>query len=224
MLEIIIYFVMAAVVCTMLYMVLGKQVGEPPETPLTGPEPDKRDIEQEMRDIRRSRHFDGDAGEGLTAIANADAGFDPDEFIDNAKAAYSMILEAYAEGDKETLEMLLAPDMYAAYVEAIDGRDAQGLSQTTDLARIISANFIAADLTGKTANITVEYQADIASALTDADGKVAQGDLDRLAKVTELWSYSRTSGSATPNWLLTGVEEAGEDTLGSAPDFKSDNS
>ena len=222
MLDVIIYFVMAAIVCTMLYMVLGKQVGEPPETPMTGTEPQPRDIEQEMRDVRRSRHFEGDAGEGLRAIAGADDGFDPDEFIDNAKAAYAMILDAYAEGDKETLEMLLAPDMYAAYVEAIDGRDAQGLSQTTDLARIIRADYVSADLSGKTASITVEYEAEIASALTDKDGTVVQGDLDRLAKVTELWSYSRTAGGATPNWLLTGVEEAGEDTLGSAPDFKSD--
>ena len=91
MLEVVIYFVMAAVVCTMLYMVLGKQVGRPPEELMSAPEPQAGDTVQDMREVRRSRHFEGDAGEGLKAIAQADAGFDPDGFLDSAKAAYSMI-------------------------------------------------------------------------------------------------------------------------------------
>ncbi len=222
MLEVIIYFVMAAVVCAMLYMVLGKQVGEPPETPLGFPEPGAPKEQAEPRNERRSKHYDGDAGDGLSAIANADNGFDPDMFIDNAKAAYGMILEAYADGDKETLEMLLAADMNEAYVAAIEAREVRGVTQTTDLARIISANYIDASADGKTASITVEYDAEIASAIINSEGETVEGDLDRLARVSELWTYNRNLGSKNPNWLLVSVEEAGEDTLGSAPDFKSD--
>lgn len=220
--EVIIYFIMAAVVCTVLYMVLGKQVGQPPETPLMGAEPKARDVASEIKEARRSRHFDGPAGEGLSAIAQVDSSFDPDTFLDNAKAAYSMILEGYAEGDKETLEMLLAPDMNAAYVVAIDERDARGVTQTTDLARIIRADFISAEQAGKTASVTVEYEAEIASAIVNAQGELVDGDPDRLARVTELWTYSRDAGNKSQNWTLISVEEAGEDTFGSAPDFTPD--
>lgn len=217
--EILIYAVMAAVLCVMLFKVLGKQVGEPPETPLMGPDATPAEREEAPIEARRSRHFDGDAGEGLAAIANADPTFDPDTFIDGAKTAYGMILEGYADGDKETLAMLLSPEMNEAYVAAIDDRDARRVTQTTDLARLIRADFISASQDGKTSSVTVEYEAEIAAAILNAEGDVIEGDPDRLARVTELWSYTREAGNMSANWALISVEESGEDTLGSAPDF-----
>ena len=224
MLDVLIYFIMAAVVCTMLYMVLGKQVGEPPETPLSGENGPSLVTEPDAPQERSSKHFVGPGGDGLADIARADKTFDPDMFLDNAKAAYAMILEAYADSDKETLQMLLGADMNAAYVAAIDAREARGVTQTTDLARIISAQFVSASQKGKTAMIAVEYEAEIASALTNAEGEVVEGDLDRLARADEVWTYTRNLSSENPNWELISVEEAGDDTLGSAPDFKAGDS
>ncbi|MEE9346845.1 MAG: Tim44/TimA family putative adaptor protein [Robiginitomaculum sp.] len=220
MLELIIFFIIAASVVTMLYMVLGKQVGEAPETPFvdeifgttSGP---NETAPQE----RRSRHYSGDGGEGLALINAGDDSFNPDEFIDGAKAAYAMILEAYADGDLETLEALLSDEMFAAYKEAIEARAAQGLTQTTDLARLLRADFVSASSADGLGEISVEYEAEIASAMTNEQGEVVDGDLDTLSRVTEIWAYERRLRSATPDWKLISVTEAGEDTFGSAPDF-----
>lgn len=222
MVELLIYFVIATVVCVMLYMVLGKQVGEAPDTPFVdqvfGNDPNAPAPEVE----RGSPHFDGDAGEGLTLIASKVSGFHPNDFIDSAKAAYGMILEGYADGDMETLEMLVSAEMFAAYKAAIEDREAQSLTQTTDLARIISAKFVEASCGIETAAISVAYEADIASALMNASGDVVQGDIETLGRVSEIWTYERNIKSKSSDWALVSVVENGDDTLGSAPDFNPD--
>ena len=51
---------------------------------------------------------------GLTQIRLADRRFDLQQFLVGARAAFEMIIEAYAAGDKRTLRPLLADDVYAA--------------------------------------------------------------------------------------------------------------
>jgi predicted lipid-binding transport protein (Tim44 family) len=63
----------------------------------------------------------------------------------------------------------------------------------------------------------------VTSALLNEKGEVVEGDLDMLNSVQEVFTFERVLGSDNPNWVLIGVEEAGEDTLGSAPDFKASN-
>jgi predicted lipid-binding transport protein (Tim44 family) len=109
--------------------------------------------------------------------------------------------------------------MHGAYAEAIAAREASALTQTTDLARLIRADFIAASRDDATGRISVEYEADIAAAMMDKEGAVVDGDLDTLARVTEIWAYERRLRSPEPDWKLISVTEAGEDTFGSAPDF-----
>ena len=209
--EIILYAVLALIVGAMLYSVLGKNVGQGSESAVDpqdfldkfGPG-DKPVPEPEPK-------FDGPAAEGLSAIAKADPNFTRAGFLDGATQAYGMILEAFADGDKETLAGLLNDEVNQAYCAAIDDRAEKGLSQTTDLARLISAEIVGASRIGKTGNIRVAYHAELATALTDKSGDVVDGDLDMLSRVKEVWSYDRTLGSKNPNWILSSVEP--HDTL-----------
>ncbi len=204
--EIILYAVLTLIVGAMLYSVLGKNVGQGSESavdpqdfmdkfsggdkPLPEPEP----------------LFEGPAAEGLAAIAKADPSFSLGGFLDGAKQAYGMILEAYADGDKDTLAGLLNDEVKQAYYGAIDSREDKGLRQTTDLARLMSAEIVGASREGKTGNIRVAYQAELATAITDKNGDIVEGDLDVLSRVKEIWSYDRTLGSKNPNWILSSVE------------------
>ena len=51
---------------------------------------------------------------GLTAIRLADRTFDLKGFLQGARAAFAMIVEAYAKGDKAALRPLLAPEVFAS--------------------------------------------------------------------------------------------------------------
>lgn len=218
--DIILYAILTIIVGGLLYSVLGKDVGQDPTrrpAKKPGQKHDANDVldnflakpESEKRPAKPEPIIPESAGpavEGLRQIAAADTGFSLPQFLDGAKGAYGMILEAFAAGDKDTLAALLTDDVKESYFAAIDDLAAKGLSQTTDLARLIDAEVVSAEKSGKTGIIRVAYFAELATALTDKDGNVVEGDLDILSRVREIWSYERKLGDKNPNWRLSGVE------------------
>ena len=52
---------------------------------------------------------------GLDAIVREDKTFDAKHFVAGARAAYEMIVTAYAEGDRRTLKNLLSKDVYDGF-------------------------------------------------------------------------------------------------------------
>ena len=90
----------------------------------------------------------------IRAIASADPRFDLLAFLEGAKAAYGMILEAFWQGDKETLRDLTDDDVYAGFSAAIDAREAAGQTLDNRLIRIEDATVHAAELDKKTARVS----------------------------------------------------------------------
>ena len=203
--EIILYAVLTLIVGAMLYSVLGKDVGEGSESAFD-PKDMLDKLASDKTEFVPAQVFEGPAAEGLTAIHKADPHFTLAEFIDGAQAAYAMILEAYADGDKDTLSALLNAEVGKSYMDAIDARTQKGLTQTTDLARLIRAEVVGASRSGKKGKISVLYEAELATALLNEAGDVVEGDLDVLSRVKEVWSYERTLGAKNPNWILCAVE------------------
>ena len=68
---------------------------------------------------------------GLDAIAAADPGFDAKHFITGARAAYEMIVTAFAEGDRRQLRSLLSREVYDGFDAAISEREGRGETAET---------------------------------------------------------------------------------------------
>jgi predicted lipid-binding transport protein (Tim44 family) len=213
--EVILYAAIATIICVMLYTVLGKSVGQGPEAGF--------DAEKAINNLKNKDNKVVQLNQtatpptGLEAIAAADNQFSPAYFMDGAKAAYSMILEAFAAGDKEQLESLLTPDVYKAYEDAINDREAQNLTQVTDLGRLRKAMIKEAVLEGNMARIDVLYESELTSALIDQEGNVVQGDPDILSSITEVWSFERDIKLSDPNWRLSDVAPSEGDALEADP-------
>src|SRR5690606_26811700 len=58
-------------------------------------------------EIEQLSHGNAEIASGLNAMADADSTFSPKSFLEGAKAAYEMIVTAFAEGDRKTLKNLL---------------------------------------------------------------------------------------------------------------------
>lgn len=144
---------------------------------------------------------------GLREIAAADRQFDILAFVQGAKGAYRLVLEAFWRGDKQELAELCDRDVYDQFVAAIDARVAAGESLDNRLVRIEEATIVAASFEAPLARIAVRFTADIAAVTRNAEGQVIAGSLDDAIEAHDLWTFSRNVTSASPDWLLDETDE-----------------
>ncbi|KEO88552.1 preprotein translocase subunit Tim44 [Erythrobacter longus] len=149
---------------------------------------------------------------GIRSIASADRNFDFSSFIEGAKGAYEMVLEAFWAGDKDTLRELCDDDVYAGFEAAIDEREAAGHTLQNKLIRIEETRVHSASLDtnkfSKVARIAVLFVADIAAVTRDSDGNVVAGSLDDAVESRDIWTFSRDTSSRDPNWILDETDQA----------------
>ncbi len=143
---------------------------------------------------------------GLSAIAAADTTFDVKHFVDGARSAYEMIVTAYAEGDRRTLKNLLAREVYDGFEAVIRDRDGRGETAETRFISIDATEVTAAELRGKTAQITLRFVSQLVSSTRDRSGTVIDGSADKVTSVTDIWTFARDLTSRDPNWKLVATE------------------
>lgn len=139
--------------------------------------------------------FTGPAAAGMEAIYEVDNSFDPRTFMQGARAAYEMIVAAFARGDRESLKPLLDTDVYEAWDAAITAREESGESGRT-LLRLRKAEISDASLAQDgMARVTVHFESEL-------------GDGETTVKAKELWTFMRQTKNDDPNWILDDVDTA----------------
>ena len=147
------------------------------------------------------------AGPGVRAILAADSSFDVARFLEGAKSAYRMILEAFWKGDLDTLRTHVEPHIYEAFAGSVEQRTKDGLTLDNRLVAIEQAVISEATLERGVATITVRFEADIAAVTRTTDGQVVAGSLSDAVQTRDLWTFRRDTGSRDPNWLLVETDE-----------------
>ena len=145
---------------------------------------------------------DADLKQGLTAIRLADPHFDLEGFLEGARAAFGMIIESFASGDKATLRPLLADAVYNSFAGAIDGRETAGEKLTTEIVTMRSAELAEAGMDGPQSRLTVRFVTEQINATRDAEENVVDGDASEIAEVVDLWTFARDTRTDDPNWQL----------------------
>jgi predicted lipid-binding transport protein (Tim44 family) len=145
---------------------------------------------------------EGKVKTGLTQIRLADQSFDLSQFLTGARAAFEMIVQAYAAGDKEALRPLLADDVFAGFAGAIDQRSADGHTLDTQLMAIEGAEVVEAGVQGSLARVSVRFASEQVNVVRDADGKEIDGDSATAEEVIDIWTFERDTRSSDPNWIL----------------------
>ena len=213
--EIVILAMIAAFLGLRLYSVLGRRAEHEEESvPQPAPSEEKKPVAPQQQSPlaapARPVQIEGlmpAVERGVRDIASADNRFDLPAFLEGAKGAYEMVLEAFWNGDRETLRELCDDDVYAGFTAAIDAREAAGETLENKLVRIEETRIHSASLDGKLARIAVLFVADIAAVTRDKDGNVIAGSLDDAIESRDVWTFSRNVASRDPNWLLDETDE-----------------
>jgi len=209
--DIIFFAMVAAFLVLRLRSVLGRRTGEERQRPDPfARTPQAKENVVELPDRRRAprdagdggRYADMPAGSALTSIALADSSFSPQSFLDGGRAAFGMIVGAYAAGDMDALRPLVNDTVLANFKAALDGQRAAGETLQTELVSIKSADIVEAALDDSLASVTVKFVSEQVTALRDAKGDVIDGDPTRVNSVTDIWTFARDTRSRDPNWHL----------------------
>ena len=143
---------------------------------------------------------------GLDAIFAAAPDFDAKHFLTGARAAYEMIVNAYAEGDRRTLKNLLSREVYEGFETAINDREKRGDTAESRFVSIDNAEITAAEVRGRNIQATVRFQSKLVSVTRDKAGTVIDGNAEKVTDVTDVWTFARDVSSRDPNWKLVATE------------------
>jgi len=139
---------------------------------------------------------------GFREIGKADPDFDVDVFLEGAKAVYPIVLDAFWNGDRDTLSQYLSEDVLSEFDAALDARQKAAHAVEGRVVDLTGAEIVEAGMNGGMAEITLRYTAEIVSVTRDSEGSVVEGDVSDTTTVTDVWTFQREAGSDDPNWTL----------------------
>jgi predicted lipid-binding transport protein (Tim44 family) len=143
---------------------------------------------------------------GFEKLAQADPAFSPREFLEGAKLAYEMIVEAFAKGDKPALKNLLSREVFDGFSKAIDSRSQVGEKLDFQFVGFEKVDFTSVALTGKRANIVVKFSSQMISATYDKAGTLIDGNPREVRDITDIWTFERDVAQKDPNWRVVATE------------------
>jgi predicted lipid-binding transport protein (Tim44 family) len=145
---------------------------------------------------------------GLDAIAGRDSSFDPRHFLSGARSAYEMIVLAFANGDRRALRDLLSSEVLESFDAVIKDRERHEQKTETRFVSIDKAELVGAELRERMAQLTVRFVSQMISVTRDKAGTIVDGNPDKVADITDLWTFARDTTSRDPNWKLVGTGSA----------------
>jgi predicted lipid-binding transport protein (Tim44 family) len=198
-----------------LYSVLGERTGHEQQPILKPADPDAR---VEARPAQPSTvapaaqdpnelAFLPTAGPGVRAILAADPSFDVARFLEGAKSAYRMILEAFWKGELDPLKGHVDDHVQESFASAVKQRQKDGLTLDNRLVAIEQAVISEATVERNVAILTVRFEADIAAITRNSAGEVVAGSLSDAVQTRDLWTFRRDTSSRDPNWMLIETDE-----------------
>jgi predicted lipid-binding transport protein (Tim44 family) len=204
-LEILIFAVIAVVLVFRLRSILGRRTGnerrrdlpswtrsttQPAPQPVPLPSPPRLGVVAES----------GSAG--VAGSPGADSGFNQAAFLTGARAAFEIIVQAFAAGDRAKLQPLLSPEVFRSFSAGIAAREKAGEKQETKILGIKSADVTENRVEGDTALVTVKFVSDQILVTRGPDGAVRDGDPDHSIEQNDSWTFSRPTRARDPNWIL----------------------
>lgn len=186
----------------------GAETGNVIRMPGAPPRPGEEPVPEERSASRWAAHVapGSDAARGLEAIAGADPSFTPETFMVGARAAYEMIVLAFASGDEAALQPLLAPDVFEGFRGAIRAREAEGHKVETTFVGLQSATILDAGLKDLQAHVQLRYESQMITVTRDRAGAVVDGAPGQVSDIVDRWTFARDIRSRDPNWKLVATE------------------
>ena len=206
--DILIFAVIAVLLVLRLRSVLGQKTGY--EDQSRGKETAER-FEQKPIPIRPDVQAAANDGHGMDALRRAEPSFSEAQFLDGAKAAFGIILSAYAEGDMAQLKRLLSYDLLQSFTQSIQQRASDGEALSITIEDISHVSILNAQVFDNIASVTVDFHSTQTRMITDEGGNVIDDEGTGKLELVDIWTFERDLTLSDPNWKLAETESPEDD-------------
>jgi len=182
--DILIFAGIAAFLIYRLRNVLGKRGG-------VENKPIKEDVVSEKNNIPINKIPPLKDGElKLSAVYEIMPGFDHKKFLEGAKYAFEVIINAFNQNDKKNLKNLLTNDVYLSFEKAIDdGNNNPNFQFYSLVVDSVEGVLIENNIVNITLKIISEQFKD--------------GDESTIIKKQDMWTFQQSINSKSSVWLLS---------------------
>ena len=136
-----------------------------------------------------------------------DPQFNKKIFVENAKNAYKIILDSYANGDTHTLSELLNIDMMRKFAYNISNREDNNQKHTLTVNAIAKSEIEDISVEDDVAKIKINFVSEIINFVTNDKNKLISGHKSKVIKADQVWTFTRHLRSDDPTWTLTEISK-----------------
>jgi len=129
--------------------------------------------------------------------------FDETTFKKGAEAAYEMIIDAFAKGDKSSLKPLLTQNLFNEFSKIIDERKSKQIISELTFIGIKETKIENIDKKDTHYKIKTKFVSEIVNCLKNNSGMVIEGDPEKIKTVTDVWIFEKNLKDKNPTWYLT---------------------
>jgi predicted lipid-binding transport protein (Tim44 family) len=134
--------------------------------------------------------------------------FNETSFLKGAQAAYEMIVNAFANGDKKTLKNLADPEIYENFISVIDERQSKRIKNDFTFIGIKKAKIEEVKNQDTLYSVKVRFISEIISSTKDETGKIIEGNNNEIQTVNDVWIFRKDLNSEDPTWYLKEISQA----------------
>lgn len=142
----------------------------------------------------------------VAAIVGMDPQFDAERFVVGARAAYEMIIDAFARGDRAMLGNLLSSEVLTSFGNEIARREAADEKASSRIVAINDIEIVDGSVRDGVAQLSARISAKLVSFVRGKDGEVVTGDPEVVVSTDDLWTFARPVASKDPTWRLIATE------------------
>jgi len=133
--------------------------------------------------------------------------FNETSFLKGAQAAYEMIVNAFANGDKKTLKDLADPEIYKNFISVIDERQLKKIKNDFTFIGVKKAKIEEVKNQDTLYSVKVRFISEIISSTKDENGKIIEGNNNEVQTVNDVWIFKKDLDSEDPTWYLKEISQ-----------------
>lgn len=126
-----------------------------------------------------------------------------DFFMNGAKSAFEMVLDAFSKNDLTTLQPLLSAKIFEGFEKSIKHRQTLGQKLVTNLISIKNVEITKVDLVGSEAAIKISFLSKQINYIQDQNNdSLISGSKEEIKELHDVWTFKKDLNSTNPNWLV----------------------